>query len=115
MELMVITIGSVALDGIRLKSHLRIVELNDYICFNLQTCCYSMIIIIFVLINKHVVIQHFVTLVAVFNYFELKIATTCIFAQKWPDRRPPFSIHSNLVSITLVKMCVKNKQLLKSE
>ena len=73
-------------------------------------------VIIFVLINKHVVIQHFVTLVTVFNYFELKIATTCIFAQKWPDRRPPFSIHSNLLSIRLVKMCaVRNKQLLKSE
>ena len=71
---------------------------------------------IFVLINKHVVIQHFVTLVTVFNYFELKIATTCIFAQKWPDRRPPFSIHSNLLSIRLVKMCaVRDKQLLKSE
>ena len=38
-------------------------------------------VIIFVLINKHVVIQHFVTLVTVFNYFELKIATTCIFAK----------------------------------
>ena len=73
-------------------------------------------VIIFVLINKHIVIQHFVTLVTVFNYFELKIATTCIFAQKWPDRRPPFSIHSNLLSIRLVKMCtVRNKQLLKSE
>ena len=74
-------------------------------------------VIIFVLINKHVVIQHdFVTLVTVFNYFELKIATTCIFAQKWPDRRPPFSIHSNLLSIRLVKMCaVRDKQLLKSE
>ena len=77
---------------------------------------YKHVVIQFVLINKHVVIQHFVTLVTVFNYFELKIATTCILAQKWPDRRPPFSIHSNLLSIRLVKMCaVRNKQLLKSE
>ena len=61
--------------------------------------------IIFVLINKHVVIQHFATLVTVFNFFKLKIAITCIFAQKWPDRRPPFSIYSNLLLIRLVKMC----------